>query len=97
MEAVGRGELRLSLLAPQRFRGDKPLEGGSAVPALRYSDLLFDGDRQRSDPGFPPCPISGETFNSQILAAAIDGLRAKIAIADLRNFPEAAIAPFESK
>lgn len=97
MEAVGRGELRLSPLAPQCFRGDKPLEGGSAVPALRYSDLLFDGDRQRSDPGFPPCPISGETFNSQILAAAIDGLCVVIAIADLRDFPEAAIAPFESK
>jgi hypothetical protein len=52
VEAIGRGELRGTPLAPQHFRGDKPLEGGSAVPALRYSRVssseLGTGSREEN-------------------------------------------------
>jgi len=71
--------------------------GSREENAKKKERSIFDGDRQRSDPGFRQCPVSGEPPNRPVPAAAIVGLRDVIAIANLRDLPEAAIAPFESK
>jgi hypothetical protein len=71
--------------------------GSREENAKKKERSIFDGDQQRSDPGFRQCPVSGEPPNRPVPAAAIVGLRDVIAIANLRDLPEAAIAPFESK